>query len=73
MNTKHFFLIILVIAFLGSLTKTFALNEERNSLDATELSVSIASAVQSDSVKADLMRFPTCTLWSYIFPLYYCC
>ena len=58
MKTKHFFSAILVIAFLGSLTKTFALNEERNSLDATELSVSIASAVQSDSVKADFDAFP---------------
>jgi len=58
MNTKHFFSIILVIAFLGSLTKTLALSEKRSSLDETELTVSIASAVQSDAVKADFDGLP---------------
>jgi len=58
MKTKHFFSIILVIAFLGSLTKALALNEKRNSLDETELSVSITSPAQSDSVKADFDAFP---------------
>ena len=58
MTIKHFFSIILVIAFLGSLTKALALNEKRNSLDETELSVSTTSVAQSDPVKADFDAFP---------------
>lgn len=58
MKTKHFFSIILILAFLGSLTKALALNEERNSLYATELAVGITSVAQSDSVKADFDAFP---------------
>ncbi|WP_047550279.1 DUF2231 domain-containing protein [Psychroserpens sp. Hel_I_66] len=58
MKIKHFFSIILVIAFLGSLTKALALNEKRNSLDETELSVSTTSVAQSDPVKADFDAFP---------------
>ena len=68
MKTTQFFSAILILAFLGSLTNVFALNEKRNSLDETELSVSTTSVAQSDSVKATLMHFPTCTLWSCIFP-----
>ena len=58
MKIKLFFSIILVIAFLGSLTKALALNEKRNSLDETELSVSTTSVAQSDPVKADFDAFP---------------
>lgn len=58
MKTKHFFSIILVIVFLGSMTKSLALNEERNSFDETELSVSTTSAVRSDAVKADFDGLP---------------
>ncbi|MGB3651748.1 MAG: hypothetical protein WBA41_11120, partial [Rivularia sp. (in: cyanobacteria)] len=58
MKTTQFFSAILILAFLGSLTKAFALNETQNSLDATELSISITSPAESDSVKADFEEFP---------------
>ena len=58
MKTTQFFSAILILAFLGSLTNVFALNEKRNSLDETELSVSTTSVAQSDSVKADFDAFP---------------
>ena len=58
MKTTQFFSAILILAFLGSLTNVFALNEKRNSLDKTELSVNTTSVAQSDPVKADFDAFP---------------
>ena len=58
MKTTQFFSAILILAFLGSLTNVFALNEKRNSLDETELSVNTTSVAQSDPVKADFDAFP---------------
>tara|TARA_R110002096_G_scaffold290367_2_gene484675 strand:+ start:1700 stop:2347 length:648 start_codon:yes stop_codon:yes gene_type:complete len=58
MKTKQFFLAILILAFLGSLTNVLALNEKRNNLNETEFSTSTTSVAQSDSVKADFDAFP---------------
>lgn len=58
MKTIKIFSIILVIAFSGSFTNVFALNEKRNDSDKIELSTNITSIAQSDDVKADFDAFP---------------
>lgn len=58
MNAKYFFSIVILIAFLGSLTNTFGSTEKPDNLNKTELSASTTSVAQSDSVKADFDAFP---------------
>lgn len=57
MNTKRFFSIAMLIAFLGGVTNTLA-STVKPVLNKTEFSATSASAVQSDSVQADLDSFP---------------
>lgn len=58
MNTKYFFSTVLLIAFLGSLTSTFASTVKPDNLNKNEYSATSVSTVQSDSVQADLDSFP---------------
>ncbi len=57
MNVKYFFSIGIVIAFLGSMTNTFASTVKSDNLNKTELSAS-ASSAQVEDVKADFDAFP---------------
>lgn len=57
MNTKRFFSIAMLIAFLGGVTNTLA-STVKPVLNKTEFSATSTSAVQSDSVQADLDSFP---------------
>lgn len=57
MNTKHFFSIAMLLAFLGGVTNTLASTLKPVNYKI-EFSATSASAVQSDSVQADLDTFP---------------
>lgn len=58
MNAKYFFSIIILIAFVGGVSNTFALTVKSDDLKMPEFSATSASAAQSDSVQADLDTFP---------------
>lgn len=57
MNAKQFFLFVMLLIFLGGLTNILAFTVKPVDYK-TEFSSTAASAVQSDSVQADLDTFP---------------
>ena len=66
MKTIKIFSIILVIAFSGSFTNVFALNEKRNDSDKIELSTNITSIAQQIKIKVLILKFKTSYLCLYL-------